>query len=166
MANLLTEKVSPPAGVICAQAVPLLAERYIALALLTTIIYVPSLLQIPFSQSVAPTPSGNFLVQLSPKSVDKNTPSSAATTIKLPAEPNLTLLIFTTEKDAIRLKDRKDLTDDLKEALYYLPVKVKFLDTSRVPLPVPTTTGRAASSWQTAALFSLMKSVTSHTGCS
>ncbi len=37
-------------------------------------------------------------------------------------------IIVTTEKDAMRLKDREDLTDDFKAALYYLPIKVKFLD--------------------------------------
>ncbi len=37
-------------------------------------------------------------------------------------------IIITTEKDAMRLKDRDDLTDEFKAALYYLPVKVKFLD--------------------------------------
>lgn len=37
-------------------------------------------------------------------------------------------IIITTEKDAMRLKDRKGLTDEFKDALYYLPVKVKFLD--------------------------------------
>ncbi|NQU52981.1 MAG: tetraacyldisaccharide 4'-kinase [Bacteroidetes bacterium] len=36
-------------------------------------------------------------------------------------------IIITTEKDAMRLKDQKDLTDEFKNALYYLPVKVKFL---------------------------------------
>ena len=37
-------------------------------------------------------------------------------------------IIVTTEKDAMRLKDHDDLTDEFKAALYYLPVKVKFLD--------------------------------------
>ncbi len=37
-------------------------------------------------------------------------------------------IIITTEKDAMRLKDRDDLTDEFREALYYLPVKVMFLD--------------------------------------
>ncbi len=37
-------------------------------------------------------------------------------------------IILTTEKDAMRLKDREDLTDEFKAALYYLPIKVKFLD--------------------------------------
>lgn len=37
-------------------------------------------------------------------------------------------IIVTTEKDAMRLKDCDDLTDDIKAVLYYLPVKVKFLD--------------------------------------
>lgn len=37
-------------------------------------------------------------------------------------------IIVTTEKDAMRLKDLKDLPDELKSSLYYLPIKVKFLD--------------------------------------
>jgi tetraacyldisaccharide 4'-kinase len=37
-------------------------------------------------------------------------------------------IIITTEKDAMRLKDIDGLTDEIKAALYYLPVKVKFLD--------------------------------------
>jgi tetraacyldisaccharide 4'-kinase len=37
-------------------------------------------------------------------------------------------VIVTTEKDAMRLKDSDDLTDDIKAAIYYLPIKVKFLD--------------------------------------
>ena len=37
-------------------------------------------------------------------------------------------IIITTEKDAMRLKDLANLTDEFKNALYYLPVKVKFLD--------------------------------------
>ncbi len=37
-------------------------------------------------------------------------------------------IIVTTEKDAMRLKDCDDLTDDFKAALYFLPIKVKFLD--------------------------------------
>jgi len=37
-------------------------------------------------------------------------------------------IIITTEKDAMRLKDCDNLTDEIKAALYYLPVKVKFLD--------------------------------------
>ncbi len=37
-------------------------------------------------------------------------------------------IIITTEKDAMRLKDLPDLPDEFKNALYYLPVKVKFLD--------------------------------------
>ncbi|NOR74807.1 MAG: tetraacyldisaccharide 4'-kinase [Draconibacterium sp.] len=37
-------------------------------------------------------------------------------------------IIITTEKDAMRLKNREDLEDDFKAALYYLPIKVKFLD--------------------------------------
>jgi len=37
-------------------------------------------------------------------------------------------IIITTEKDAMRLKDGNNLTDEFKAVLYYLPVKVKFLD--------------------------------------
>ncbi len=37
-------------------------------------------------------------------------------------------IIVTTEKDSMRLKDRKDLPDELKKVLYYLPVGVKFLE--------------------------------------
>ena len=36
-------------------------------------------------------------------------------------------IIVTTEKDSIRLKDRTDLSENLKSVLYYLPVKVNFL---------------------------------------
>uniref|UniRef100_UPI0032165183 tetraacyldisaccharide 4'-kinase n=1 Tax=uncultured Draconibacterium sp. TaxID=1573823 RepID=UPI0032165183 len=37
-------------------------------------------------------------------------------------------IIITTEKDAMRFKDNSGLTDEFKEALYYLPVQVNFLD--------------------------------------
>jgi tetraacyldisaccharide 4'-kinase len=37
-------------------------------------------------------------------------------------------IIITTEKDAMRLRDLNDLPDDFKMHLYYVPVKVKFLD--------------------------------------
>ena len=37
-------------------------------------------------------------------------------------------LIITTEKDAMRFKDMPGISDTIKEALYYLPVKVKFLE--------------------------------------
>jgi len=37
-------------------------------------------------------------------------------------------MIVTTEKDSMRLKDLTNLPDDFKMNLYYLPVKVKFLD--------------------------------------
>jgi tetraacyldisaccharide 4'-kinase len=37
-------------------------------------------------------------------------------------------IIITTEKDAVRLAELSDLKDELRNALYYLPVKVKFLD--------------------------------------
>jgi tetraacyldisaccharide 4'-kinase len=37
-------------------------------------------------------------------------------------------MIVTTEKDSMRLKDLVNLPDDFKTNLYYLPVKVKFLD--------------------------------------
>jgi len=37
-------------------------------------------------------------------------------------------LIVTTEKDALRFKDHPDLNDAFKNVLYYLPVRVKFLD--------------------------------------
>ncbi len=37
-------------------------------------------------------------------------------------------IIITTEKDAMRLKDSDNLPDEIKTALYYLPVKVKFLE--------------------------------------
>jgi len=35
-------------------------------------------------------------------------------------------IIITTEKDAVRLKDREDLPNEIKNALYYLPIKVNF----------------------------------------
>ncbi|MEN8116465.1 MAG: tetraacyldisaccharide 4'-kinase [Bacteroidota bacterium] len=37
-------------------------------------------------------------------------------------------IIITTEKDAMRLKDQPGLSDEFKSALYYLPVKVNFLE--------------------------------------
>jgi tetraacyldisaccharide 4'-kinase len=37
-------------------------------------------------------------------------------------------IIITTEKDAVRFQGMTGLEDSFKEALYYLPVKVKFLD--------------------------------------
>jgi tetraacyldisaccharide 4'-kinase len=37
-------------------------------------------------------------------------------------------IIVTTEKDAMRLKNIDEISDEIKAALYYLPVKVKFLD--------------------------------------
>ncbi len=37
-------------------------------------------------------------------------------------------IIVTTEKDAMHFKDSPNLTFEFKEALYYLPVKIKFLD--------------------------------------
>ena len=37
-------------------------------------------------------------------------------------------IIVTTEKDSMRLKDMANLPDEFKANLYYLPVKVKFLD--------------------------------------
>lgn len=37
-------------------------------------------------------------------------------------------IIVTTEKDAMRFKEMPDLDEQFKSALYYLPVKVKFLD--------------------------------------
>jgi tetraacyldisaccharide 4'-kinase len=37
-------------------------------------------------------------------------------------------IIVTTEKDAMHFKDIPDLTVEFKEALYYLPVKIKFLE--------------------------------------
>ena len=37
-------------------------------------------------------------------------------------------IIITTEKDAVRFLGMTNLEDSIKEALYYLPVKVKFLD--------------------------------------
>ncbi|MDD4107399.1 MAG: tetraacyldisaccharide 4'-kinase [Prolixibacteraceae bacterium] len=40
-------------------------------------------------------------------------------------------IIVTTEKDAVRFIDMKDLDEDFKKALYYLPVKVKFLNEER-----------------------------------
>jgi len=36
-------------------------------------------------------------------------------------------IIITTEKDAVRLKDREDLPNEIINSLYYLPIKVKFL---------------------------------------
>jgi len=37
-------------------------------------------------------------------------------------------MIITTEKDSMRIKDMSNLPDDFKMNLYYLPVKIKFLD--------------------------------------
>jgi tetraacyldisaccharide 4'-kinase len=37
-------------------------------------------------------------------------------------------IIVTTEKDVMRLRDIPDLPAEFKHNLYYLPVKVKFLD--------------------------------------
>jgi tetraacyldisaccharide 4'-kinase len=37
-------------------------------------------------------------------------------------------IIVTTEKDAMHFKDNAGLPEELKEALYYLPVKIQFLD--------------------------------------
>jgi tetraacyldisaccharide 4'-kinase len=37
-------------------------------------------------------------------------------------------IIITTEKDAVRFAELPDLDEQFKNALYYLPVKVKFLD--------------------------------------
>lgn len=37
-------------------------------------------------------------------------------------------MIITTEKDLMRIKDMTNLPDDFKKNLYYLPVKIKFLD--------------------------------------
>ena len=37
-------------------------------------------------------------------------------------------IIVTTEKDAMHFRDLPNLSAQLKEALYYLPVKIKFLD--------------------------------------
>jgi len=47
---------------------------------------------------------------------------------KFEALPTDRKIIVTTEKDAMRLKDMTDLPDEFKLNLYYLPVKVKFLD--------------------------------------
>jgi len=37
-------------------------------------------------------------------------------------------IVVTTEKDAMRLKDTPGLSDELKAAMYYMPVKVRFLE--------------------------------------
>jgi tetraacyldisaccharide 4'-kinase len=37
-------------------------------------------------------------------------------------------IIITTEKDAVRLKEMDDLPDKFKDVLYYLPIKVSFLE--------------------------------------
>ena len=37
-------------------------------------------------------------------------------------------IIVTTEKDAMRFKDMDDLPEEFKNRLYYLPVKVQFLE--------------------------------------
>lgn len=37
-------------------------------------------------------------------------------------------IIITTEKDSMRLKDITDINDEIKEAMYYLPVKINFLE--------------------------------------
>jgi tetraacyldisaccharide 4'-kinase len=37
-------------------------------------------------------------------------------------------IIVTTEKDAVRIREMKELPDKLKKSLYYLPVNIRFLD--------------------------------------
>ncbi|MBQ0721802.1 MAG: tetraacyldisaccharide 4'-kinase, partial [Gammaproteobacteria bacterium] len=37
-------------------------------------------------------------------------------------------IIITTEKDSMRFKDNTDISEEIKDALYYLPVKVNFLE--------------------------------------
>jgi tetraacyldisaccharide 4'-kinase len=37
-------------------------------------------------------------------------------------------IVITTEKDAVRLQTLSYISDDLKENLYYLPIKVSFLE--------------------------------------
>ena len=38
------------------------------------------------------------------------------------------VFIFTTEKDAVRLKETKGLSDEIKENLYYIPLNIRFLE--------------------------------------
>jgi tetraacyldisaccharide 4'-kinase len=40
---------------------------------------------------------------------------------------NTNKIIVTTEKDSMRLKERADIPEDIKSALYFLPIKVEFL---------------------------------------
>ena len=47
---------------------------------------------------------------------------------KFDALNNNRKIIVTTEKDVMRIKDMTDLPEEFKHNLYYLPVKVKFLD--------------------------------------
>jgi tetraacyldisaccharide 4'-kinase len=44
------------------------------------------------------------------------------------AEQNEHKLIITTEKDAMRLQQFPDLDEEIKEALYYIPIQVEFLE--------------------------------------
>ena len=37
-------------------------------------------------------------------------------------------IIITTEKDAMRFRENKSITEEMKEAFYFLPVEVKFLE--------------------------------------
>ena len=46
----------------------------------------------------------------------------------LEALPEGKKIIVTTEKDSMRLKDRENLPDVFKNSLYFLPVKVKFME--------------------------------------
>ena len=44
------------------------------------------------------------------------------------SKANPTALVLTTEKDAQRIMERKDIPDILKSKLFYLPIKVRFID--------------------------------------
>lgn len=44
------------------------------------------------------------------------------------SKANPTALVLTTEKDAQRIMERKDIPDILKGKLFYLPIKVRFID--------------------------------------
>ncbi len=44
------------------------------------------------------------------------------------AETNEQKLIITTEKDAMRLQQFPDLDEEIKEAMYYIPIQVEFLE--------------------------------------
>ncbi len=84
----------------------------------------------------SPKPVHNYLKQYSEKTEiltfpdhhNYTTEDILLITQKFEAINSVRKVMITTEKDAMRLKDIEGLTDEFKAALYYLPIKVKFLD--------------------------------------